>query len=137
MREPLDSRAARAVLERVTRDLLYMSESDEPVEVIQPGKPGRSFGAGDACLAACRPPSWPVRVLRLEEFFEEPARSYDWHGASERATVSRYRRLRRLFQGGLKDARAFRLGELKVDLVVVGRSADDCWIGIKTRAVET
>jgi hypothetical protein len=137
VKELLDSLAARAVLERATRDLLYMSESDEPIEVIHPGNPGRPFGATDAFLAAGRPPGGRVRELRIEDFFGELTKECKWHGDSERETVNRYRQLRELFTGGLGEAKVFRLGEIEVDLIVIGRAADDHWIGIKTRAIET
>jgi hypothetical protein len=137
VKELLDSQAAKAALEMATRDLLYMSESDEPIEVIQPGKFGGPFGVRDAFLATGRPADGPVRELSLEEFFEEPTKACDWHGAAEKQIVDRYRQLRQLFRGGLKEAKVFRLGEVKVDLIVIGRTADDHWIGIKMRAVET
>lgn len=137
MKVLIDSLAATAALERATRDLLYMSESDEPIEVIHPGRLGRPFGAADAFLAAGRQPGGRVRELRIEEFFGELTKECDWHGDSERETVNRYRQLRDLFTGGLCEAKVFRLGEIEVDLIVVGRAADDHWIGIQTRAVET
>ena len=137
MNQPSDSPAAIAALQSATRDLLYLSESDEPFEIVHPGELAQPFGAGDACRVAKRTTDCRVQEQRLEEFFGELAQERAWHGASEKETVRRYRALWHSFLDHLADPKVFRVGEIQVDIIIVGKTADGHWIGVKTRAIET
>jgi len=137
VKEHPDSRTATAALRKATRGLLYMSESDEPFEIVHLEEPVRAFGAAEACLVAKRPAGCRVQEQRLEEFFGELAQEHDWHGPSEKEDVRRYLDLWHYFKDYLAEATVFRVGELHVDIVIVGKAADKRWVGVKTRAIET
>lgn len=137
MKEHPDSRTAVAALRKATHGLLYMSESDEPFDVIHLDKPKDTFGAADARMVAGRPADCLVQEERLDEFFNELAQNHDWHGPSETEDVRRYRELWLFFRNRLADATVFRLGEVQVDIIIIGRAADGQWVGVETRAVET
>ena len=137
MKKHSDSRPAAAALKKATHGLLYMSESDEPFEVVQLEKPAGAFGATEACLVVNRPSDSRVQEQRLDDFFGELTQDHDWHGKAETEDVRRYRDLWQLFRDRLADATVFRLGEVQVDIIIVGRAADGRWVGVKTRSVET
>jgi len=84
-----------------------------------------------------RPPDSRVQEQRLDEFFGPLTEEHEWHGASERTDVRRYRELWQFFQDGLDAPTVFRVGEVQVDIVIVGKAADQRWVGVKTRAIET
>jgi hypothetical protein len=114
-----------------------MSESDEPFEVVQLEKPAGAFRATEAFLVANRPSNSRVQEQRLDDLFGELAQDHDWHGKAETEDVRRYRDLWQFFRDRLADATVFRLGEVQVDIIIIGRAADGRWVGVKTRAVET
>jgi histidine triad (HIT) family protein len=132
-----DSRTATAVLRKLTRGLLYMSESDEPFEIVRLEKPAGAFGAAEACLVTNRSPGCRVQEQSLEDFFSNLAQDRDWHGPPEKEDVRRYRELWHYFRDCLNESTVFQLGEIQVDIIIVGRAADGRWVGVKTRAIET
>lgn len=132
-----DSRAAASALRKLTRGLLYMSESDETFEVVHLDKPSDAFGAAEACLVTNRPAGCRVQEQNPEEFFGELAQDRDWHGESEIKDVRRYLDLWHYFTDYLDEATVFRFGEIEVNIVIVGQAADGRRVGVKTRAIET
>lgn len=125
------------VLRDATDGLLYMSESDEPFEVIDwPGMPEEPTVAGlrkhsgqDLAIPVSQ---LPVEVLLKELMEEKP-----WHGPAEKADVLRYRNLFRVFKEHLPSAKVFRFGVVRVDVFILGRTTEGHWVGLKTKAVET
>jgi hypothetical protein len=51
--------------------------------------------------------------------------------------IPAYRRLHELFNANLSDARAWRIGNMEIDVIIFSRASDGRWVGLKTRAVET
>lgn len=134
---PFDSPVAISALRSATHGLLHTSESDEPFEIVHLEKSPQTFGRTDALRVAKRTTDCRVQEQVLEEFFGELAKECDWHGDSEKQDVRRYRQLWRLFGESLGEARVFRVGQIQVDIIIVGKTADGHWVGVKTRAIET
>ncbi|HEV2707170.1 MAG TPA: nuclease A inhibitor family protein [Pyrinomonadaceae bacterium] len=123
-------------LERATTGLLFMSESDYPVEVFRlEGAEGlthdllrRKAGAdGEAAVV----------VQSVEDFFRVAAGEQEWKGAAELETARRYQALVGLLKSALEDVRVYRVGEINIGVYVVGRSPAGNWLGVSTRVVET
>ena len=123
-------------LSEAARGLMFMSESDFPVEVvcwqnvaeITPGYL-RALTGEDA--------SAPVEAVSAEDFFRAAASEPEWKGATEMATARRYQKLLQLLGERLKDLQAYRVGTVNAAVYVVGRSPDNNWLGVSTRVVET
>jgi hypothetical protein len=123
-------------LREATAGLLFMSESDHPLEVIawEGGEPvthvrlRREAGKGEDA---------PVAELTAAQLFRAAASEPDWKGAAELATARRYQSLVRLLEENLTDLAAYRVGEIDITAYVLGRSAEGNWLGVKTRMVET
>lgn len=130
-----------ASLREAVKGLLYMSESDEPFEVVSwPG--GGSLGittmdAKTILKLTGNKPRTPVETVTLEDFFRELVKEEEWHGEEERADAKKYRRLLEILKSELAEPRVWRLGEVEVEIVILGRTHDGWWVGVKTRAVET
>jgi hypothetical protein len=73
----------------------------------------------------------------LDEFFEQPTQLQDWHGDEEKAQVEKFIRLKELISKNLRDVKVFKIGEVEVDIYIVGINADGKLAGVKTKAVET
>ncbi len=126
-----------AALSAASRDLLYTSESDAPFETIRWPSRAMALAPDDVLKLVGKPAGTPIVERSLADFFQDLTRDEDWHDAEARATVERYRRLQRIFSDRLSSARVYDVGEVNVDVYLVGRSPASEWIGLKTAAVET
>jgi hypothetical protein len=123
-------------LSKAIEGLLYMSESDYPVEVIRwdgserlsPEYLRRAAGANSSAK---------VEESTLDEFFRIPAGEQEWKGEAQLAEAKRYQCLRSLLEENLTDIKVYRVGEINIFILVVGRSAEGNWLGVSTQAVET
>ena len=125
-----------AELARAADGLLYMSESDYPLE------PLRLEGAGGPTPERLRelagvPTDAPVEVLSLEQFFRAPISEPAWKGGAELASARRFQALARALTENLADVRAYKVGRINMPVYVLGRSPAGSWLGLSTRVVET
>ncbi len=124
-------------LNSAVKDLLYQSESDEPVEVLH------WKDAGDVCSpqqvfaqAKCSAGT-SIRTRSLDDFFKDLVAEKSWFGDDERATARKYQHLKDLIVKELPYARVFLLGEIEVSIWIIGKAGADDWFAIKTKAIET
>jgi Nuclease A inhibitor-like protein len=123
-------------LQEATAGLLFMSESDYPFEVIRwsgseqlsPEYLQRMAGADSSAK---------VEETTVNEFFHVSAGEQEWKDEAELAEARRYQRLRNLLEESLKDIKVYHMGEINIQVYVVGKSEKGNWVGVFTRAVET
>jgi hypothetical protein len=118
-------------LQQATVDLLWVSESEYPFEVVTWDKgieltPLALFKAEGA-----------VESILLTDFFAPALIVEDWYEAEELATVDRYKLLLQLIESTLIDLKVFRIGSIEVDVYIVGKTSDSDIVGLKTTIVET
>jgi hypothetical protein len=123
-------------LKEATEGLLYMSESDYPVEVIrwdgsEQLSPDylRKIAGADSSAA--------VEESAMEDFFRVLAGEQEWKGEEQLAEAQRYQRLRKLLEENLRGIKVYRVGEINIGVYVLGESVEGDWLGVSTRAVET
>jgi len=122
-------------LREATRGLLFMSESDYPLEVFKwtTGEPTREF----LRKLAGKDSSSEVETQGAREFFRASASEPDWKGESELATARKFQTLLRLLETALTDLRVYRVGSIDINVYVAGRAPSGYWLGVSTRVVET
>lgn len=135
--QDMKANAVAAALQEAADGLLYMSETDEPFEAVFWKGEGSPIDAGRLLKLIGANPCAPVREESLEDFFKDLVTEQDWHGEAEREDARRYRGLRETLQSRLGEARVFRIGEINVDIYIVGLTPEGDWAGLRTRAVET
>lgn len=123
-------------LKAATDGLLYMSESDYPIEVVRwdgsaPLTPEYLRAQAGADASAQVEESTPA------EFFRVPASEAAWKNEAQLAEARKYQALRRLLEESLTSLKAYRVGDINIMLFVVGISAEENRIGVSTRVVET
>lgn len=123
-------------LKEATEGLLYMSESDYPVEVIR-WDSSEQLSPDYLRKVAGVDSSAAVEESTLEELFRVPSGEQEWKDEAQLTEARRYQHLRRLLEDTLTDIKVYRMGEVNVFLLVVGMSAESNWIGVSTRAIET
>ncbi|MDB6111867.1 MAG: nuiA [Pedosphaera sp.] len=123
-------------LQEATRDVLYMSESDYPFQIIQRAGEGRPPDAQTVLELSSRA-GGAVQVVPLETFFKHLIAEKPWHREQENATVRKFQKLLQVIRQHLPNAQVFRVGEIQVDVFILGNTADGDLAGLSTRAIET
>ena len=101
--------------------LLYPSESDEPLEPVQWG---------------CNLEDEIARTARGREVVEQDADTF--FAALEGAEDEEgWRELQLVMDRNLREVKVFRIGERRVEILVVGQNRTAEWVGFKTVSVET
>jgi hypothetical protein len=133
-----DSLQLIAALQTATEGLLWMSEIDAPFEICYwPwGVPTELTGEQFLQLIG-QPSTVSVEVMGVDECFAGAIEEQDWFGAEEKATAHQYQALIALLKRSLQDVQVFRVGEVRIDLYVVGHTELGNWVGVKTQGVET
>ncbi|MCT7955848.1 nuclease A inhibitor family protein [Laspinema palackyanum] len=121
-------------LTKLTQDLLWMSEADYPWEVVSCDC---SNITPEQLLEQNNLPSdTPVETLSIERFFAPALREQSWHNEEERTTRNRYQELFNFLTEQLKDLIVYRLGEVEIEVYVLG-TLEEKTVGLKTTVVET
>ena len=125
-----------ADLKAATDGLLFMSETDAPLE------PVRLAVGGEPTPEVLRQLSGvsfdtPVEVQAFDEFFAPAVSEPAWKSAHQISTARRFQAVVQLLQDNLTDLRVLRVGRINMDVYVLGRASSGNWLGLRTRVVET
>ncbi|QIP14612.1 nuclease [Spirosoma aureum] len=119
-------------------DLLYPSESDEPIEFVQcylnQQEPLTVSQIKDWQML---PPEVYVEEVPENDFWEPVITEQDWYGDEEKARTEIFRQLKQLLETELTGRQVFHAGETEIDVFLLGRQADGERAGIKTKLVQT
>jgi hypothetical protein len=127
---------ALAELTAAADGLLVPSESDYPFV------PFRWEGSGPltpvALLAHLElPPDTPVETRAPETFFAPLTRIAEWMDEAQRAQAARFAALRDLIVARLRNAAVYRVGRVRITVVIAGQDAADTIVGLRTTLIET
>ncbi len=122
-------------LRQITRDLLWMSESDYPFEVIT-WKRGSQMNP-TALFPEIKSDEISIETVTLTDFFARAIAIEDWYEAEELAQVDRYQELLHAIESNLADVQVFRVGEVEITIYIVGKTTTGDLVGLKTKAIET
>jgi len=122
------SESAKSALEKAAKGLLYMSESDEPFEVVD--WPASGELTSDELLRLSGNASGiPVTQQPVAQFFDDAM-------AQQEDDAAALGNLRAAIEGSLANPKVFRVGETEIAIYIVGKEGNR-WTGVKTKAVET
>jgi hypothetical protein len=123
-------------LRKASEGLLFMSESDYPLEVVRLGA-GAEATHGALRKLSGKGDDAPVREQTVDEFFRVAAAEAEWKSAPELESAKRYKALVRLLKSRLEGLKVFRVGEIDIDAYVLGKAKGGELMGLKTKLVET
>lgn len=119
-------------------DLLYPSESDEPIDVVQTYlKMAESLTVSHIKEWLMLPPSSYVAEMPEAEFWEPVVTMEAWFGEEEKASATRFQQLKDLVEATLTDRQVFRVGQTEIDVYLLGKPTQGARVGLKTKVVET
>ncbi|HWQ15685.1 MAG TPA: nuclease A inhibitor family protein, partial [Roseiflexaceae bacterium] len=127
---------ALAAIAAAAQGLLVPSESDYPLV------PFRWEGQAPLTPAALLahlglPPDTPVETRTLEAFFDPLARTADWMDEGQRAQAARFAALRDLIAARLRDVVVYRVGRVRITVLIAGQDAAGATVGLRTTLIET
>jgi hypothetical protein len=79
----------------------------------------------------------PVIVQDADSFFQAVTADKAWYNEAEKAEMQRYRALVKLLSAKLTHLNVFRLGNLEIDILILGQRPNGGVVGLRTAAVET
>ncbi|GAB4036531.1 nuclease A inhibitor family protein [Spirosoma gilvum] len=119
-------------------DLLYPSESDEPIETVT------CYLKQDAPLTVSQikdwqmlPPSVYVEEIPEADFWDPVVTDQDWYGNEEKARTAKFQELKKLVEEELTVRQVFRVGDSEMDVYLLGLQPGDERAGLKTKVVQT
>ena len=123
-------------LEAAAAGLLFPSETDAPLRVFvwhapPPFSPEALRGGGGGDLAA------PIATTDVDHFFGPVLTTQPWHGPEEQTRQERFSELVTLLKTELSELTVYKVGQRRITVYVLGRTADDTYLGITTEVVET
>jgi len=123
-------------LKQASEDLLFLSESDAPFEVVRWPAQGQLTPAKLLQLTN-HPPDAPVEVVNVEEFFAIATQAENWHDEEEREIVQRFQNLVSVLKQNLSNIQVYRVGKINIDAYIVGVTPSGHCMGLSTQLVET
>ena len=124
-------------IRQLVDDLVYVSETDAPFEVIADGavteisietvldRFGDNSGKQD------------IEEVGFEGFFNRLTEKREWYGEREIKLSEKFSTLKQLLKENFTDLHVYRIGRVQIDIYIVGLSSDGILAGVKTKAVET
>jgi hypothetical protein len=125
-------------LQEATKDLLWISESEAPFEVVTwPDHPTDHLDERSLLKLTNRTEEQPIGTMEFNQFFGYPAQVQDWHSEEEAAIAHQYQHLIEVLKQYLHDLKVYRIGEVTVDIYILGTTESGHIAGLCTKAVET
>lgn len=136
--EVLKSVSFSEQIDPLLTDVLYPSESDEPVEMVScylnQEQPLTSSQIKDWLML---PPAIYVEEMPEADFWEPVITEQDWYGEDEKKRTATFRKLKEILDSTLTTHQVFRVGDSEVAVYLLGRQSDGGRVGLKTKIVQT
>ena len=132
----MDDREIIQQLQQASQGLLWLSESDYPFEIIY-WQEKNPIIEEKLLQNSDKNSDKTIETITLESFFKSATREQDWHDRTEKEEVHRYQTLVKLLQEKLTDVKVYRVGEIEIDVYILGETESGAICGLSTKVVET
>lgn len=122
-------------LKQATTDLFWSSESDYPFEIVS-WELGIELTPSDL-FSNIYDTDLEIESISLTDLFEPVLTVEDWYEQAELDLVDRYTNLLDSINNNLSEIQVFRVGEVEIDIYIIGKTSTGDIIGLKTRSIET
>ncbi|MEM8718099.1 MAG: nuclease A inhibitor family protein [Cyanobacteria bacterium P01_G01_bin.39] len=123
-------------LKQETKDLLWLSESEYPWSIFYFAD-AANFTPQTLLQQHNYPPETKIAIKQLTAFFSSAIIVEAWHNEDEQEEVTRYQDLVNLLSEKLTDIKVYLLGEVEIDVYVLGTTTKGAIAGIATKIVAT
>ena len=132
----LTSKNLTDLLRKNSEGLIYMSETDSPVQTIEPF-PRTGELQAELCRRNGIEPDQPVIEQDFSELFNRLCSRHDWHSPEQAARAESFFKIRQILEDNLDDLTVMRFGRIRIHIFIFGTAVDGEIAGVKTFAVET
>ena len=122
-------------LKQATTDLLWSSEADYPFEIVT-WELGIELTPTDL-FSNIYDTDLAVESITLIDLFEPVLTIEDWYEQAELDLVDQYTNLLNTINTNLAEVQVFRVGEVEIDIYIIGKTPTGDIVGLKTLSVET
>jgi len=126
-----------ATLQALTQDLLWMSETDAPFEIVHWQNQFNQLTNEQLLKLTGHSDDISVEVIEVDDFFPAATIEQDWFGEEEKAIANRYQELVVVLKQHLNQLKVYRVGAINIDIYIVGETESGEIVGLATKAVET
>jgi hypothetical protein len=123
-------------LKATSEGLLMMSESEYPFEVFLWEGAAR-LTHEEVIQKTGHSSDTPIQTISVDNFFSAATTSYDWHGDEEKEMVAKFKVLVQTIKLNLANPIVYRLGEIEIDVYIIGEISSGALAGLSTKVVET
>lgn len=124
-------------LHHLTQDLLWTSETDAPFEIMEWQEQTCDVTPADLLLLTQHPTDTPIESVNIDDFFAGAVDEQDWFGDEEKIMAEHYRELLATLKQNLHQLRVYRVGDVAIDIYIVGKTDCGTLVGLATKVVET
>lgn len=125
-------------LKLATDGLLFMSESEYPFEVFVWQSKEKQLLNPEFVLSKLNKPSdTKVEFVDLDSFFDVATTEEDWHSKEDKEIVKKYQNLVKIIKENLSDIKVARLGDIEIDVYIIGQVPSGDLAGLSTKIIET
>jgi hypothetical protein len=123
-------------LKATSEGLFWMSESEYPFEVFLWEGAAR-LTHEEVIQKTGHSSDTPIETVTVDNFFSVATTEEDWHGDEEKETVAKFKALVQTIKLNLANSTVYRLGEIEIDVYIIGEIPSGSLAGLSTKVVET
>ncbi|ALF56006.1 nuclease [Nostoc piscinale CENA21] len=125
-------------IQQTSYDLLMMSESEYPFEVVFWSGEGQESLTNQKLLQLTNHPlETPIETVELDYFFRNCAEEQEWHDELQKQNVQKFQTLIKTLKDNLTNIKVYRLGSISIDVYIIGKTAANDLAGVSTKVIET
>lgn len=123
-------------LEKLSDNLLWMSESDYPfqvflwenTEIIIPEQIKKITNSAEQAA---------IEIISVNDFFEPALKLRSYQNAGDRTKIRKYQNLVNFLKTNLKDIKVYRIGSIEIDVYIIGKTESGNLAVLATKVIET
>lgn len=132
----INNRKLLAELSQACDGLMWMSESDYPWQIVD-WQNENKIDRQTLRQHYQYHPQTRVLTTTVDSLFQNAIVEQPWHDETERAEVERYQNLFNWLKNNLQDLQVFLIGEVEIDVYVLGRTNQNKILGLSTKMIQT
>ncbi|MDZ8236032.1 MAG: nuclease A inhibitor family protein [Nostoc sp. ChiQUE01a] len=125
------------ILKQSSADLLMMSESDYPFEVVLWTGPVDSLTTQKLLQLTNHPQDSQVEEVGLDYLFRNCAYEKEWHDEQQKQNAKKFQILVQTLKNNLNEIKVYRIGTINIDVYILGKTSSGDLVGLATKVVET
>ena len=125
-------------IKSLSQDLVWMSESDYPFDTFTwSNQELEEVSTKNLLQKTNHSLDAPVKVIDMEKFFQRATAQKDWYDSEERKIAKKFQALVVTLKQNLDNIQVYKIGDVEIDVYIVGQLKTGNWLGLSTKAVET